>query len=181
MKKADDPKHPAIAIIGGAKIETKLPAVNSLAKIYDNVLVGGMIANQIISEPWRYKTNSNVILPDNAGGLEEKGFDIGQVSINEFVKFIKKAKSIVWNGPIGKFEEEEYNKGTRGVINAIKKAHSNGASILIGGGETINAIQKFAPDLFDKKMKSFNISTGGGAMLEFLAGKKLPGIEALKK
>lgn len=181
MEKAVRPDHPAIAIIGGAKIETKLPVVNTLAKIYDHVLVGGMIANEINEDPAHYNTGSNVVLPDEKCVLEEKGYDIGSCAAEEFAKFIENARSVVWNGPMGKFEEERYSAGTRGVVAAVKKAHSNGATILIGGGETINAVQKFAPELFDKKIKGFNISTGGGAMLEFLAGKGLPGIEVLKK
>jgi len=181
MESAVKPKHPAIAIIGGAKIETKLPAVNNLAKIYDFVLVGGMIANEIIESCGKYKFGLNVILPEQAGILRKNSYDIGLISAQKFAACIKKAKSIVWNGPMGKFEEEKYSAGTRGMISAIKIALKNGARVLIGGGETISAVQKFAPELMNKKIANLNISTGGGAMLEFLAGKNLPGIEALKK
>jgi 3-phosphoglycerate kinase len=181
INRSVSPRHPAVAIIGGAKLETKLPVVNSLAKNYDHVLVGGMIANEIIKDSTHYNISDNTILPDAEAVLKEKGFDIGSSSLNKFVKVIKKAKSIIWNGPMGKYEEKEYSKGTRGVINAARSAHAQGARILIGGGETINAFQKFAPGLMKKKIKNFNISTGGGAMLEFLAGKPLPGIEVLKK
>lgn len=197
MEDANNPKHPAVAIIGGAKIETKLPAVKALAKIYDYVLVGGMIANEIIfgaKSPLIPLCKGgeemiNIILPDKEGMLQTERFDMGSNSIKRFTDIIEKAKSIVWNGPMGKFEEEKYSAGTRGIIEAIKIARKNGARVLIGGGETINAVQKFAPELADKKMNgfdglttgNFNISTGGGAMLEFLAGKKLPGVEVLKK
>lgn len=180
MKNAINPKHPAAAIIGGAKLETKLPAVKALAEIYDFVLIGGMLANEIIKNPEKYNIGSNVILPDRESVLKEKGYDIGLNSAKKFANFILNAKTIIWNGPMGKFEEEKYGSGTRGIISAIKIALKNGAMVLIGGGETIAAAQKFAPRLMDKKNKNFNVSTGGGAMLEFLSGKNLPGIEALK-
>ncbi|MDP3057661.1 MAG: phosphoglycerate kinase [bacterium] len=180
MSDAIRPDHPAIAIIGGAKLETKLPAVNALAKIYDHVLVGGMIANEILNTSIKNEIASNVVLP-KVGSLEkQKYFDIGENAIGKFSELIQIAKFIIWNGPMGKFEENEYSQGTRGIIKAIKIAYNCGARVLIGGGETIYAVQKFAPELMDKKIKGFNISTGGGAMLDFLAGKRLPGIEALK-
>lgn len=181
LENAINPKHPAVAVIGGAKIETKLPVVNTLAKTYDHVLVGGMIANEINKESNHYSIAANVILPaQKSNDIDRKVYDIDSNAIKEFSAIIEKAKSIVWNGPMGKFEEEEYAIGTRGVVSAIKKARANGARVLVGGGETINAVQKFAPELFDKKIKGFNISTGGGAMLEFLTGKILPGIEVLR-
>lgn len=181
MKKGANPEHPAIAVIGGMKLETKLPAVRALAKIYDYVLVGGTIANEIINTPVKNAFASNIILPE-AGELEkQRYFDIGESAVEDFSKFIKTAKFIVWNGPMGKFEDPDFEAGTKGIIKAIKSAHQNGAEVLIGGGETVYAVQKFAPELMDEKMKNFNISTGGGAMLEFLAGKKLPGIEALRE
>lgn len=179
MEKAISPHHPAVAIIGGAKIETKLHVVNSLAKIYDNVLVGGKIANEIIKNPGLYAVRYNVVLPVKENVSKESGYDIGLNTIKEFSNIIEKAKSVVWNGPVGKLEEEKYSFGTRGMIEAIKKAHDSGARILIGGGETIYAIQKFYPELINEKKKNFFISTGGGAMLEFLTGNKLPGIEML--
>jgi len=181
MRSAIHPVHPAIAIIGGAKLETKLPAVLNLAKIYDYVLVGGLIANEILQTSIAKKISPNVILPIPDSLIGAKYFDIGENSVKEFSIFIKKAKTIIWNGPVGMFEDLKYQAGTKGIIELIKSAHKKGAAVLIGGGETIYALQKFAPELMDKNINNFNISTGGGAMLEFLAGKKLPGIEALKK
>lgn len=180
MENANNPEHPAVAIIGGAKIETKLSEVKALEKIYDHILVGGIIANEIIKDQKKYNISPNVILPDKKAVLKAKGYDIGEISFKKFENFIKNAKTIIWNGPMGKFEEKKYSAGTRNVIGSVIEAHDAGAKILIGGGETINAIQRFAPELMNKKTKSFNISTGGGAMLKFLAGENLPGIEALK-
>lgn len=195
MEYASNPARPAVAIIGGAKLETKLPAVAALSDIYDYILVGGMIANEIINTSLSRTIGCNVILPINDGLVKQKYFDIGLNSVREFSKFIREAKSIVWNGPMGKFEEEEFSDGTRGVIDAIKIAYKNGARIIIGGGETIAAVQRFAPEFFEVKDESVQpvgtgrakpakgsiyISTGGGAMLDFLAGKKMPGVDVLK-
>lgn len=174
-----NPAHPATAIIGGVKLETKLPVVQELAKIYDNVLVGGMIANEIMQTSVASIIMPNVILPIPEKNQEGKILDIGENSVKLFSKFIHKSKTIVWNGAMGVFEDSDYDAGTKGVINSIKFAHKNGATVLMGGGETVYSVQKFAPELMDKKIKNFYISTGGGAMLEFLSGKKLPGIEAL--
>ncbi|MBU3965021.1 phosphoglycerate kinase, partial [Patescibacteria group bacterium] len=189
MQAAIKPKRPAIAIIGGVKLETKSPAVNNLAKIYDYVLVGGMVANEMIKSKFLHSLALNIILPAKENLIKEKHFDIGHNTVKEFSKFIQKAKTIVWNGPMGMFEDSKYQAGTKGVIELIKSARKNGANVLIGGGETIYALRKFAPELMNKKImdsisspqENFNISTGGGAMLEFLAGNDLPGIEALKK
>lgn len=183
------PARPSVAIIGGAKLETKLPVVYALSKIYNYILVGGMIANEIINTSLSKTIDPNVILPINDGLAKQKYFDIGTNSVREFSVFIDKAKTIIWNGPMGKFEEDEFSEGTIGIIKAIKNAYKkNGVRIIIGGGETIAAIQRFAPEFFKYKdgfdklaAGRMYISTGGGAMLEFLSGKKLPGIEALKK
>ncbi|MBU4338775.1 phosphoglycerate kinase [Patescibacteria group bacterium] len=181
MQAAIKPGHPAVAIIGGAKLETKSPAVIALAKIYDYILVGGMIANEIIKRSRGCSVDSNVILPDKDALLKEEGHDIGLASIKKFTNYFINAKTILWNGPMGMFENSKYQSGTKGILMLIKSAHKKGAIVLVGGGETIYALRKFAPKLMNKKNKGFNISTGGGAMLEFLAGKDLPGIEALKK
>lgn len=189
MQAAINPMRPAVAIIGGAKLETKLPAVKNLAKIYDYVLVGGIIANEMIKPAFKNFLAPNIILPAKENLIKEKYLDIGHNAIKEFSKYFKNAKTIVWNGPMGMFEDSKYQAGTYGIIELIKSAYKNGANVLVGGGETIYALRKFAPELMNKKRNGFDklitgkihISTGGGAMLEFLAGKKLPGIEALKK
>ncbi len=174
-----NPAAPSVAIIGGVKIETKFPIVGFLSKIYDYVLVGGLIANEIINTSLSLNIGVNVILPISNDLEKQRYFDIGLNSVKEFGNFIRGAKSIIWNGPMGKFEEEEFSEGTRGIIEAIKIAYKSGAQIIIGGGETVAAVQRFAPEFFEYKSRMY-ISTGGGAMLEFLAGKKLPGIEPLK-
>jgi len=159
-----NPARPLVAIIGGAKIETKLPSINNLSKIADKVLVGGRLMFEIGNTP----LNPNVIVAND--DLDTK--DIGPRSIEFFSRIVKNAKTIIWNGPLGLFEEEKYALGTKKVAKEI--TNSNAYSI-IGGGDTIAALNKF--DLLDKINY---VSTGGGAMLEILAGKKLPGLEALE-
>ncbi|MFH0969307.1 MAG: phosphoglycerate kinase, partial [Patescibacteria group bacterium] len=96
----NNPEHPAVAIIGGAKIETKLPLIKKFENSYDNILVGGKIANEAIDQ--RLKFNEKVMLPVDFGGDR---LDIGEETVKKFTEIIKNAKTIVWNGPMGKFEE----------------------------------------------------------------------------
>jgi len=160
--------RPAVAIIGGAKIETKLPAINFFEQLYDYVLVGGKIANEALDK--NLKFSPKVILPvDFASGR----FDIGSETIKKFEKIIRRAETVVWNGPTGKIEEEKYAVSSNVILKAIIK--SNAYSV-VGGGETLEILR--CNDALDKI--SF-VSTGGGAMLEYLGGGNMPGIEALKE
>ncbi len=163
------PQHPAVAIIGGAKIETKLPIIRMFEKLYDSVLVGGMIANEAIDQ--KIEFDSNVILPQDFVG--EGRLDIGANTIAQFAEVIATAKTIVWNGPMGKFEEKPYDAGTHGVLQAIltnKDAH-----VVIGGGESLAAVGR--ENAIDRI--GF-VSTGGGAMLDFFGGVTMPGLDVLK-
>jgi len=169
----DNPAHPAVAIIGGAKIQTKLPTIDFLSKKYDFVLVGGMIANEALDE--KMNLGENVLLPVDFGpaGRESERVDIGKETIQLFEDKIQDAKTIVWNGPLGKFEEEECAVGTREIIEAIRLNQT--AYKVVGGGETIEALKVYGD------LSIFNyVSMSGGAMLEFLSGKELPGVTALK-
>jgi len=103
------------------------------------------------------------------------GLDIAEKSIKEFSDVIMKSKTILWNGPMGVFEMEKFSKGTTAIAKAIAEATSKGAFSLIGGGDSVAAINK--NKLADKVSY---VSTGGGAMLEYMEGKKLPGIEAVR-
>jgi len=102
------------------------------------------------------------------------GLDIGQESIAKFSEIIEHSKTIIWNGPMGVFEMPNFEKGTREIANAICKVTEKGAYSLVGGGDSVAAIKQFG--LADKVSY---LSTGGGAMLAFLEGKPLPGIEAI--
>lgn len=103
------------------------------------------------------------------------GLDIGEKTIEEFSGVIGKSKTILWNGPMGVFEMEKFSKGTTAIAKAIASATSKGAFSLIGGGDSVAAINRNG--LADKVSY---VSTGGGAMLEYMEGKKLPGIVAIR-
>jgi phosphoglycerate kinase len=167
-KMKNNPEHPAVAIIGGAKIETKLPVIQNFEKIYDYVLVGGKIANEALNQEIKFL--ERVILPVDYVG---DNLDIGEKTTDKFIGFIKNAKTIVWNGPMGKFEEPPYDKGTKAILEAVI---NSGAYTLMGGGESVEILEN--ERVMDKI--SF-VSTGGGAMLEYLAGNPMPGIEALEE
>ena len=104
------------------------------------------------------------------------GLDIGQMAIESFTKVINNSKTILWNGPMGVFEMEKFQHGTKAVAEAVVAATENGAYSLVGGGDSVAAVNKF--NLADKVSY---VSTGGGAMLEYFEGKELPGIAAIKK
>ena len=102
------------------------------------------------------------------------GLDIGEKSIAHFSEIIKNSKTIIWNGPMGVFEMSNFANGTKQIANAICRATEKGAYSLVGGGDSVAAIKKFG--LAERVSYA---STGGGAMLEYLEGKKLPGIDAI--
>lgn len=162
-----DPEVPAVAIIGGAKIETKLPLIKKLEEFYDYILVGGKIANEAMDQGLKF--SEKVLLPKD---LAQDRLDIGPNTVKKFKEIITTAKTIVWNGPMGKFEEKPYDVGTNEILNSVI---NSGAFVLMGGGESVQILEE--NDAMDKI--GF-VSTGGGAMLEYLSGNKLPGIEVLQ-
>ncbi|MDP1710576.1 MAG: phosphoglycerate kinase [candidate division WWE3 bacterium] len=159
----ESPKRPLLFVLGGVKTETKVPLVADFAKIADLVLLGG----RLMFEP-SLKRIEKVIFPVDA----VETFDIGPRSAALFSEKIKEAQTVVWNGPVGKWEEEKYAGGTRAVAEAVA---ANPGKTIVGGGDTIAAV-----DAFGLLGKIKYVSMGGGAMLEFLAGKELPGLEALR-
>ncbi len=112
----------------------------------------------------------NTEIPDGWMGL-----DIGQMACDTFSKVIRESKTILWNGPMGVFEMEKFQHGTKCVADAVKAATANGAFSLVGGGDSVAAVNKFG---YTNDVSY--VSTGGGAMLEFFEGKQLPGIAAIK-
>ncbi len=159
----DDPRRPLVFIIGGAKAETKAPLVRKLAAYADKVLLGGRLMFETSLE-----SVSNIVFPVDA---KDTG-DIGPKSAEIFKRALSGAGLVVWNGPLGKWEEEQYAGGTRQVAQYLVASE---ASVIVGGGDTLAALAAFG---FRDKMGF--VSTGGGAMLAFLAGEPLPGLEALK-
>lgn len=168
-KLSTSPEKPLVAIIGGAKVETKVGVINKLSEKADFVLISGLIYKGAISQKIAFKYPGKVVFPvDETGG----GKDIGPETIKLFQEKIAQAKTIFWNGPLGKIEDKEFASGTQVLVKAIVES---GAFSIVGGGETVEFINKLG--LIGKFS---HVSTGGGAMLEFLSGEKLPGLEALK-
>lgn len=164
----ENPKRPMLVIIGGKKVETKAKFINRISEICDQVLISGLIEKEIEEKKIEIKNPEKIIKPlDSLGG----GLDIGLKTIKLFREKIIEAETIIWNGPLGKIEEKAFKKGTEEIAKAIidSKVFS-----IAGGGETVEFIKGLK--LVDKFS---HISTGGGAMLVFLSGEKLPGVEAL--
>jgi phosphoglycerate kinase len=164
-----NPKKPMVAIIGGKKVETKAKFLNRISELCKWVLISGLMEKEIREKKIKLNNPEKIIKPvDEIGG----GLDIGPETVKLFREKIIEAETIVWNGPLGKIEEKEFRKGTEEVVQAIidSKVFS-----VAGGGETVEFIR-------DLKLadKFSHISTGGGAMLAFLSGDKLPGIEVLE-
>lgn len=201
------PDKPYVAILGGAKISTKIGLISKLLSIADDVLLGGALANtffaaqnirigkslydaesvdmakQILNEMGQKKgklhlpldviVENSVAVDIHAVPDDKSILDIGPQTIAAFAEIISRAKTIVWNGPLGYTENEHYRVGTSGIFQAITQKED--VFSLIGGGDTIAAIAD-EPN----RDKISHISTGGGAMLEFIEKGTLPGIEALR-
>jgi len=161
-----NPKRPLVAIFGGDDPDFK--AINRISKKADWILIGGLIPKFIQEKGIKLNHQKKTILPKT----KEIKKDIDQKTLKIFKEKILKAKTIFWSGPLGRTEEKKFQKGTREITKAIVKSK---AFSVVGGGETIDFIRDLGlEEKFD------HLSTGGSAMLAFLAGEKLPGIEALK-
>lgn len=188
LSKAFKPKHPFLLILGGMKFESKLGVLERFIKIADKIFIGGALANNFLKlkkidinksicdekvSVKKYLNNPKIVLPLDFKRKDGMILDIGPKSVKEFSGLIKKAEFILWNGPLGNFEEKKFAAGTFAVAKLVAKSR---AISIVGGGETIAAATKAGV------IKKFSfVSTGGGAMLEFLAKGTLPGIGALKK
>lgn len=203
----ETPKRPLVAIIGGAKISTKLPLLERLSSLADWVVVGGGIANTFIAaeghaigtslyEPELQEKARQLLKKGNFCALldvqvsdslktksflkkvseihpHESIFDLGDQTLHEILRCLSAAKTVLWNGPVGLFENPIFEKGTRLIAEALTGKHL--VSIL-GGGDTVAAIEKFS-----LRAEQFTyVSTAGGAFLEFIEGKTLPVISVLQ-
>ena len=196
------PKQPMVAIMGGAKVSSKIEVIEALLPKVERLLIGGamsytftkseghktgnsLVENDKLDEARRLKqlagdklvlpvdyliadamnASANTKLvdgPDIPDGWE--GFDIGPKTVAKYAEFIKNAATVIWNGPVGKFEIEPFSKGTRGIAEALA---ASPAVTVVGGGETAEAVEQFG---FADQVS--HVSTGGGAFLEYLEGKK---------
>jgi phosphoglycerate kinase len=187
LSRALAPAHPALAVIGGAKFDTKEAVLTALLKTYDKVFVGGALGSDFLkaagqsvgkslvsnADPAHIKkllANPKLVLPVDSVIVNDMILDHGAGTVALLADLAHKAKTILWNGPLGKYEDG-YVGATNGLARAIA---ASGAYSVVGGGDTIAAIEGLG--LLGKF--SF-VSTGGGAMLQFLADGTLPGIEAL--
>jgi len=171
-----DPKRPLVVIIGGKKIETKLPLVEKMHHLADYVLIGGKIADEIktLNKAQFEKTEGHEAILSVAD-LNKDKTDITEKDAENFLQIIDQAGTIIWNGSMGiiggKSETLSTEEGTRKITEGILKTN---AYTVVGGGDTLEYLNKLGV------LSKFSFaSTGGGAMLSFLSGEKLPGIEAL--
>ena len=205
-----NPSKPVLAIIGGSKVSTKLNILKKLTEKVDTIILGGGIANTFllssnlpigkslaeknmvsdVKEILRLAKKNDVLIPlpkdvmcQSLTGIRNKNVnevlkedyikDIGSKTSIIYEKLIEEAATILWNGPVGVFEDALFENGTKNIARSIGNTK---ALTIAGGGDTISAIEKFI-----SMEKLDYVSTGGGAFLEFLEGKKLPGIEIIKK
>jgi phosphoglycerate kinase len=207
MKK---PAKPFVVLLGGAKISSKLPTLQNLLKVADEILIGGGMANSffrakgfstgrsevsrddvlrakkllnkkkivlpvdvVAATSMTQQSNVRVVKP-NEVREDEYILDIGPRTVLDFAERIKRAQTIAWNGPMGLFEVKKFSHATIALGRMVAARSSGRAFGVVGGGETILALEQ-------TKMSEYvdHVSTGGGAMLEYLVGKTLPGIKPL--
>ncbi len=212
-KALEDPEHPFVSILGGAKVSDKIGVIENLITKVDTIIIGGGMAYTFLKAQGkeigkslleedkmdlslelldRAKENGvEILLPEDvviadeiASGVEteivdidhipadKEALDIGPKSAEKFADKIKDAKTVVWNGPMGVFEVKEFSNGTIKIAQALAEAD---ATTIVGGGDSALAIE-----MSGLKDKITHVSTGGGASLEFLEGKDLPGITAIE-
>lgn len=167
----DNPRRPFTFVIGGAKIETKLPLISKMHKFADYVLVGGELAEQtrILAEEQHKTISGHKAILIVAEQSPDKA-DITEVSVGNFEQIISTSSCVVWNGPMG-FIEEGHDQSTKKLAEAIIGSN---AYKVVGGGDTIGYLNK------QGLLEKFDfVSVGGGAMLEFMSGISLPGVVAL--
>ena len=211
----DNPTRPFTAVVGGAKVSSKIGVLENLIDKVDNLIIGGGMAYTFVKANGGKIGNSiceddqmdvakaiekkaadkgvklvmatDVLVTDDFSGngtnkfvkINEipdgfEGVDAGPESRKAFADVLKSSKTILMNGPVGAFENPAFAEGTKAVLAAIVEATKNGATSVIGGGDSVSAAKKFA------KAEDFtHVSTGGGASLEFIEGKVLPGVAAL--
>ena len=219
-KAIEEPEHPFVAILGGAKVSDKIPVINALIdRGVDKLLIGGAMAytflkaegftvgkslvedsmlqtaleikkraeekgiqfllptdHQVVDsyEPVKGEKIVTKTIPIEFTNIGLVGMDIGVETVAHFAAALQDARLIIWNGPMGVFEEPPFDQGTIGVAKAVAEAADRDATVIVGGGDSVSAVTRAG--VADRIT---HISTGGGATLEFLAGDELPGVAAL--
>ena len=170
------PKRPYVFILGGAKLETKVPLLEQVAKKADRILIGGKLAVEAkFPDPTKPKIEFSANLQSKMliADLTEDHFDISPAAADQFCKALSDAQTIVWNGPMGKYEETSHILGTKAVAESVA---ANQGYKLLGGGDTEAALTLLK---IDQKKAFSHVSTGGGAMLYYLANETLPALDAV--
>ena len=166
-----DPVRPLLVIVGGAKVSDKQPLIDKFLTIADKIAVGGKIA----ADGYKNSSPNVYVAEDFAEDGNGNKLDIGPISTKKIVDMIKESKTIVWNGTLGMVEDDNFAKGSLAVAQAMGESRD---MTIVGGGDTTGFVEKV---LKTNGELTFNlISTGGGASLELLSGKKLPGLEVLQ-
>ncbi len=210
LKELENPAHPFVVVLGGAKVSDKIGVIENLVKKADKILIGGGMAFTFIKaegieigkslldeenidfcKKILSKYKDKIVLPIDVAvtneytndekyrtksikdiSTDEMGLDIGEKTIDLFESILNKAKIVIWNGPLGVYEFSKYKKGTDEIL---KYVVDNNIKTILGGGDIVAAATTAK-----LKDKVYHASTGGGATLEYLEGKKLPGIEIIK-
>ncbi len=214
-KVLNEGESPITAIVGGAKVSSKIVIIEKLMDKVDNIIIGGGMAytfaralggktgNSLVEDDFietakevletAKAKNVSILIPIDTVAADKfgddantqmcatneipdgwMGLDIGEKAIVDYVACINNSKTILWNGPMGVFELASFQEGTKQVALAVVEATKNGAFSLVGGGDSVAAVNKF-----NLANEVSHVSTGGGAMLEYLEGKELPGIKAI--
>lgn len=168
----DNSARPFLVIVGGKKADTKLAFIDRMSERADAVLVGNLLAREAAERGISFLHPERVtIAPD--GVPKDRMLDIGPASRRIFADRVRNAGTVVWTGPLGKFEEEAYAKGSLEIVQAVR---DSSAYAVAGGGDLVAFLRAYgAQDAFDI------VSTAGGAMLAFLSGEDVPGVSALQK
>lgn len=168
LKVRDNSEHPYVVVMGGAKVEDKIKLIEVLSQSADMILLGGKLANEYVSKGMKVSGKAEIITPIEGGNL----LDIGSETQKIYAEIIAKAKTIVWNGPMGKVEDTQYRAGTEAIYKAIND--NVAAYTVVGGGDTLSAIANE-----NHISRIDHVSTGGGAMLKLLEEGTLVGISYL--
>lgn len=174
-KLLDDPKHPFWLILGGAKVDDKQPLIDALSQKFDEAFIGGKIA----ADGYTPENSEKPIHVAKTFATDPEGnkLDISEAEADKLIESLKFAKTILWNGTLGKVEDPEFAKSSAKIAKALSDLTKTGATTVICGGDTTGFVENLQKT--DPSLEYTLVSTGGGAALELLSGLPLPGLESL--